>query len=200
MQNNYNKEEIVYAGFWVRAGAYALDNIIVFFGLLVVRLFLAGISGIISDTPLGGNLIFQYTLKDITLYIFHVLYFILFTYYTGTTLGKRAMNLRVTAAEGKLTFLDVLYRETVGRFLCSISISIGYIMVGIDSEKRGLHDILCDTRVVYAKKVKIYPAYQAPVPVQPAMRPTLQPGPYRMAEPAEEQEIPKENCKDGRDS
>ncbi|MFR4625420.1 MAG: RDD family protein [Dorea formicigenerans] len=82
------------------------------------------------------------------------MYFALLTWCTGTTIGKRLMNLRVVPADGneKLSFVDVLYRETVGRFLCGISIWIGYIIVGIDKEKRGFHDMLCDTRVVYEKK------------------------------------------------
>ena len=95
-------------------------------------------------------------MKDIVLYALKVLYFIAFTYLTGTTLGKKAMNLRVVSKnpEEKLTLFNVVYRETVGRFLCSLPVNIGYIVAGIDSEKRGFHDLLCDTRVVYQKKIK----------------------------------------------
>ena len=83
------------------------------------------------------------------------------------------MNLRVISAndQKKLTFLNILYRETIGRFLSGFIFGIGYILIGIDKEKRGLHDILCDTRVIYGKKIKVYPVYQRPVqpyaPVQP---------------------------------
>ena len=172
MQNSYSSRDTEYAGFWVRLAAYVIDSIIVFFGLLFVRLFLSGIMSVLSDTWIGGNILFNYTLKDILLYGFQVLYFILCTYLTGTTLGKRAMNLRVVSADGqKLTILNVVYRETIGRFLCSLSVGIGYIIAGVDREKRGLHDILCDTRVIYAKRVKVipvYPRYQAPpMPGQP---------------------------------
>lgn len=172
MQNSYSSRDTEYAGFWVRLAAYVIDSIIVFFGLLFVRLFLSGIMSVLSDTWIGGNILFHYTLKDILLYGFQVLYFILCTYLTGTTLGKRAMNLRVVSADGqKLTILNVVYRETIGRFLCSFSVGIGYIIAGVDREKRGLHDILCDTRVIYAKRVKVipvYPRYQAPpMPGQP---------------------------------
>ena len=166
MQNSYSSRDTEYAGFWVRLAAYVIDSIIVFFGLLFVRLFLSGIMSVLSDTWIGGNILFHYTLKDILLYGFQVLYFILCTYLTGTTLGKRAMNLRVVSADGqKLTILNIVYRETIGRFLCSLSVGIGYIIAGVDREKRGLHDILCDTRVIYAKRVKVipvYPRYQAP--------------------------------------
>ena len=164
MQNNCNRPDVAYAGFWVRLAAYCIDSVIVFAGLLVVRLFLSGITAVVEGTAFGGNVLFHYTLKDIILYVFHVLYFILCTYLTGTTLGKRAMNLRVVSADWgqRLSLLDVVYRETVGRVLCSLSIGIGYIIVGFDGEKRGIHDMLCDTRVIYAKKIKVFPVYQMP--------------------------------------
>ena len=160
MQNSYSNEN--YAGFWVRLAAYVIDSVIVAIGLLVVRLAWIGIGALISGTILDENVLFHYSLKDIVLYIFKVMYFALLTWCTGTTIGKRLMNLRVVSADRneKLSFVDVLYRETVGRFLCGISIWIGYIIVGIDKEKRGFHDMLCDTRVVYEKKVKMYSEYQ----------------------------------------
>ena len=137
MQNSYSNEN--YAGFWVRLAAYVIDSVIVAIGLLVVRLAWIGIGALISGTILDENVLFHYSLKDIVLYIFKVMYFALLTWCTGTTIGKRLMNLRVVPADRneKLSFVDVLYRETVGRFLCGISIWIGYIIVGIDKEKRG---------------------------------------------------------------
>ena len=183
MQSNYSNRELTYAGFWVRLAAYCLDSILVFLVLLVVRLFLSGILSILEGTPLGGNLIFQYDLKDIVLYAFQVLYFILCTWLTGTTLGKKAMNLQVISAEngGRLRLLDVVYRETIGRFLCSLSVGIGYMVAGWDGQKRGFHDMLCDTRVVYAKRIKLYPVYQAPhnLPPQPGPMPNPGPAPYQ---------------------
>ena len=194
MQNSYSSRDTEYAGFWVRLAAYVIDSIIVFFGLLFVRLFLSGIMSVLSDTWIGGNILFHYTLKDILLYGFQVLYFILCTYLTSTTLGKRAMNLRVVSADGqKLTILNIVYRETIGRFLCSLSVGIGYIIAGVDREKRGLHDILCDTRVIYAKRVKVipvYPRYQAPPmpgPGQTVMPPMPGYPPQNTQPPREEQ-------------
>ena len=154
----------------MRLAAYVIDSVIVTIGLLVVRLAWIGIGALISGTILDGNVLFHYSLKDIVLYIFKVMYFILLTWCTGTTIGKRLMNLRVVPADRneKLSFVDVLYRETIGRFLCGVSIWIGYIIVGIDKEKRGFHDMLCDTRVVYEKKVKVYPEYQKKAGTQSA--------------------------------
>ena len=94
MQNNCDKKrDVTYAGFWVRLAAYVIDSVIVFFGLLFVRLFSSGIFSMLEGTALGGNVLFDYTLKDIVLYGFQVMYFVLFLYYTGTTPGKRLSEL-----------------------------------------------------------------------------------------------------------
>ena len=137
-----------------------IDSVVVFAGLLIVRLIFAGISLAGGGAITGTDILFHYSLKDIVLYALKVLYFIAFTYLTGTTLGKKAMNLRVVSKnpEEKLTLFNVVYRETVGRFLCSLPVNIGYIVAGSDSEKRGFHDLLCDTRVVYQKKIKAWMA------------------------------------------
>ncbi len=178
MQSNCGKEEITYAGFWARLAAYAIDSLIVFFGLLLVRVFLSGILSLAEGTVFGGNILFHYTLKDIVLYGFQVLYFILFLYCTGTTPGKRLLNLRVISADGeKLLLMDVVYRETVGRFLCGLTMGIGYIFAGVDGQKRGLHDMLCDTRVIYAKRVKVYPVFRGSPQTPPCVPCQVTPAP-----------------------
>ena len=159
MRNSHSvTENLDYAGFWVRLAAYMIDSVVVFAGLLIVRLIFAGISLAGGGAITGTDILFHYSLKDMVLYGLKALYFITFTYVTGTTLGKKALNLRVVSKdpEEKLTLLNVVYRETVGRFLCSLPANIGYIVAGIDSEKRGFHDMLCDTRVVYQKKIKVW--------------------------------------------
>lgn len=162
-RENKDVEDVEYAGFWARLAAYAIDLAIVWIGLLFVRL-LIGIASLAVGEVFRAQILFHYTLRDIILYVLQVLYFILLTYYTGTTPGKRLLNLRVINADGRerLEFINVVYRETVGRFLCGLSVGIGYIMAGVDREKRGLHDMLCDTRVIYGKKIKVFPKYQAP--------------------------------------
>lgn len=187
MQNNYanrGRQELEYAGFWVRLAAYVIDLAIVWIGLLFVKLVL-GILSLAGGTVFQARLLFQYTLRDIILYLLQAAYFILLTCYTGTTPGKRLMNLTVVNADGsqRLGLMNVAYRETVGRFLCGLSIGIGYIMAGVDREKRGLHDMLCDTRVIYGKKIKVIPKYQAlagypPIPPVPPMPPKPPVPPY----------------------
>lgn len=175
MQNNYSKQEMEYAGFWVRLAAWMVDNAVLFAGLLVVRGILAIISALSQGSLLSTDILFHYTLKDIILYLCKAMYFVLLTYCTGTTLGKRLFNLRVVSVEyscnqeeTKLNFWNVVYRETIGRFLSGILLGIGYLMIVPDREKRGLHDRLADTKVVYAKKVMVY---EIPVQALPPIKP-----------------------------
>ena len=151
MQND--SQRMVCGGFFARMTAYLLDWLIV--GIV---LFIASLSAtaLFSDFLGEKAILFQYTLPDILRYLAARAYFVVLTYTGGQTLGKKAMNLKVVNADGteKLSLINVIYRETIGRFLSSI-LKIGYLMVGPDEEKRALHDRLCDTRVIYEKKIRI---------------------------------------------
>lgn len=77
------------------------------------------------------------------------------TYRYGATFGKMVMKIRVYKEnEERLSIIDVIYRETIGRYLSSLILFIGYIFIGIDNRKRALHDMLCDTVVLYNFNVK----------------------------------------------
>jgi uncharacterized RDD family membrane protein YckC len=72
----------------------------------------------------------------------------------GATLGKQACKIKVVRADGS----PVGYALATGRFfakiLSSITLLIGYIIAAFDSEKRALHDRICDTRVIDAFQFK----------------------------------------------
>lgn len=148
MQNRTDNQ--VPAGFFVRLAAYLLDSLIVGAALLLVRIPLWISSWVSPDNIIVRDFIFEYSVADILIYILGVLYFIILTYKTGTTVGKKVLNLRVVSVEErKMTLFEVAFRETVGRFLSALILNVGYIMIGVQKEKRGLHDLLSDTRVVY---------------------------------------------------
>ena len=44
-----------------------------------------------------------------------------------------------------------------GKWLSSFILGIGYIMAGFDSQKRALHDMICDTRIVWADSMPVNP-------------------------------------------
>lgn len=148
--NPTSTNSTTYAGFFVRLAAYLIDIIIVGFALLLVKIPMWFLSFAIPFDFLTQNVLFEFTIRDIFFYLLTVLYFVLMTYFKGATLGKLLFRIRVVynGPNEELTFINVLYRETIGRYLSSL-LFIGYILIGASSDKRGLHDMLCDTHVVY---------------------------------------------------
>lgn len=144
MQNQL--ESKAYAGFFVRLIAYCVDMLIaaLVVGMVKMPFSLAASSG--ADF-LKSNFIFDYSFLDVLGYVGIAAYFVLLTYFAHTTVGKMLFHLEVNC-EKEWTFVNILYRETIGRFLSSL-LNIGYLAVIVQKEKQGFHDMLCDTHVVY---------------------------------------------------
>jgi uncharacterized RDD family membrane protein YckC len=100
---------------------------------------------------MDGNM---FSLKAILTAIIFYGYFLLMTRYFSQTLGKMIFAIKVIPAEadgGKLNWLTLLFREIVGRFISKL-LFIGYIVAAFTREKKALHDIFADTRVVHTRK------------------------------------------------
>lgn len=158
-------KEQVYAGFFVRLSAYVIDWLVVSMALLVIKVPIWIVSWVGGSSFLMKDFIFRYSSYDILIYLLKVIYFTLLTYYTGATLGKKLMNIEVVSIEDrKPTLFEIAYRESVGKFLSGLVMCIGYIIIGLDKQKRGLHDHLADTCVIYRHKKTVFVA--SPVNVQ----------------------------------
>lgn len=140
------KGQYRYAGFWMRFWAYLIDIFVV-----------SSVSGMLLSPLLfvnGGDPI---TLSVWTVngfaggFIYH-LYFILMTKYAGQTLGKMIIGIRVIQENDQaLTWLDVIFREGIGRFIYNIMFGLKflYLIIAFTSEKQGIHDMIGHTRVVH---------------------------------------------------
>jgi len=66
----------------------------------------------------------------------------------GATPGKMAVGVKVVRPDGS----GIQVGRAIGRYfskmLSAMILYIGYIMAGFDSQKRALHDMICDTRVI----------------------------------------------------
>jgi len=71
-----------------------------------------------------------------------------FVYKLGATPGKMALGLKVIRPGGGPVGLGRAVGRYFGKMLSAMALFIGYIIVGFDSEKRGMHDMICDTRVI----------------------------------------------------
>jgi uncharacterized RDD family membrane protein YckC len=132
---------LVAAGFWVRWLAFAIDSIIV-----------ASIAGILSF-GLSFALFFLPFPEPITLLSrLVVIYFYYGWFYSekGASPGKMLLGLRVveTGTHRNLNYTKAFLRESVGKFISGAILLIGFIIAGFREDKRALHDLIFDSRVV----------------------------------------------------
>jgi uncharacterized RDD family membrane protein YckC len=85
-------------------------------------------------------------------------YFVLFWTLAGETPGMRLMALRVVGAGDNPVRLGQALRRLVGMVLAALPFFAGYLPILFDDRRRGLHDMLAGTVVVYA------PTRSAPTP------------------------------------
>jgi len=72
----------------------------------------------------------------------------LFVSQMGATPGKMVLGMKVVRPDGSRVELGRAIGRYFAKILSALILCIGYLMVAFDSEKRGLHDLICDTRVV----------------------------------------------------
>ena len=81
-------------------------------------------------------------------FLIAVSYTVFFIGKFGATPGKMVLGLKVVRSDGgRVTYLRAFARY-FAEFLSAITLLIGYIIAAFDSEKRALHDHICDTRVI----------------------------------------------------
>jgi uncharacterized RDD family membrane protein YckC len=131
----------VYAGFWPRFWASMIDGFIAFFIFAIV-------GGIVD----GGNKSNE-SIAVVVALIVALLYYIGSEGRWGRTVGKRALGLRVVDAKvgGPIGYWRALIR-VFGRYLSSIPLCAGYLVMINDSRKQCWHDKLARTVVISAQR------------------------------------------------
>ena len=145
-----------YGGFWIRFAAVLIDSLVL------------GVVGAIIDIPfnlmMGGMMMTQgtrdpmaflgpfmgfFSIMVVISMAIALAYESWFVVNKGATPGKMVLSLEVIREDGTRPGWGL----AIGRYFAKILSSwptlwIGYIMAGIDDEKRGLHDRICNTRVI----------------------------------------------------
>lgn len=147
-----------YAGFWIRLGARFVDGIVfavpyfVLAALLIPSFYKSTVQG--KPDPLTG---FYFLSLLLIGFVIGAVYEVLMLKNKGATLGKMACGLKVIRSDGQ----ELGWGTCFGRFfmwnivtsgvpyLNFFLMTITSIMIGVDAEKRAIHDRVCDTRVVY---------------------------------------------------
>lgn len=142
-----NTGELRWAGFWIRFGASLVDGFILIPVSVGIQL-LAGQSfyqtiGLDTRTPL------MFVLAELLGLATGLAYEVTMIGRYGATLGKMACGIKVVMADGgKVSYMRALGRH-FAKLLNTLTIYIGYIIAAFDDQKRGLHDRICNTRVVF---------------------------------------------------
>ncbi len=132
-----------YGGFWRRVGAVIIDGIIL--GVIFTPLsILVGAADNEAGQEGGGVALLQ----SLTVVIAWLYYALMESSSLQATIGKLAVGVMVTNTDGqRISFLRATGRY-FAKFLSSIILMIGYIMVAFTAKRQGLHDMLVDTLVV----------------------------------------------------
>jgi uncharacterized RDD family membrane protein YckC len=154
-----------YGGFWIRFGARFIDGLIFMVPMLIIAAVLipnlvrAKVQARIAPNPAFAA--FSFLTFFVVFFLAGGCYEILMLKYRSATLGKMACGLKVIRSDGRALSWGVCF----GRFfmwnvvtsgipyLNSVLMLVSAIMLGVDDEKRALHDRVCDTRVIYKQSV-----------------------------------------------
>lgn len=149
-----------YGGFWIRFAARFIDGLIftvpalVLAALFIPSMIRARGQATAFNPLMAGSMVITFF---VLFFLAGAFYEILMLRYRSATLGKMACGLKVVRSDGRS--LD--WGVCIGRFfmwnvvtsgvpyLNIVLMPITSIVLGVDNEKRALHDRVCDTRVIY---------------------------------------------------
>lgn len=132
------QKKFPYAGFWIRVVAYLIDGI-----LLAVINFIIGL--VMGSAGTGAG-----TMGSVISLIIGLVYFsVMESSESQGTVGKMVVNIKVGDSNGERISLSNAMGRWLAKILSAILLCIGFMMVGWDDKKQGLHDKLADTYVFY---------------------------------------------------
>ncbi len=149
------------AGMWRRLGAALIDAVLLapvlwllgFLAFLVAgyraplgpKLGLASLLELLLD---GGGALYGFVGVGLLILL---LYGFLFLTTAGATPGLRAVGLRVISVYGQRPEWWRMLLRCVGFVLGVLSLGLGFLWMGFDREKRGLHDWMAGTYVIRSR-------------------------------------------------
>lgn len=142
-----------YGGFWIRVVAAIIDFFLMFAVSFPVRLLsgsIVTVMGMNAQMPVHEMLVMRRVVR------IAVALLLVFSYRATmesskfqATLGKIAMRLKVTDVQGNRISLGRAAGRYFAKYISALTLGLGYLMVGFDAQKQGLHDRIAGTLVLY---------------------------------------------------
>ncbi|OEH84893.1 hypothetical protein BHU72_06780 [Desulfuribacillus stibiiarsenatis] len=144
-----------YGKMYHRGAAYLLDLVLVGVVAMVVNagLFLVTGKPIVAEELYSlGTSYDETTSFEAIFLLLNALYFVLMpTTSFQATFGKHLFGMKIIDLQGEPLTLGRSLGRYVGTMLSALIFYIGFLMIGLTKNKRGLHDMLAKTYVVYRK-------------------------------------------------
>jgi uncharacterized RDD family membrane protein YckC len=147
-----------YAGFWIRFVASLLDGIILavvagilsafFLPSFMPREIIRGNPTPEESVAMLAPMLGMMGVSILVNMLVACSYETFFVARLGATPGKMALGLKVVRPDGGPVSAGRAAGRYFSKLISSMILMIGYIMAGFDSQKRALHDMICDTRVI----------------------------------------------------
>jgi uncharacterized RDD family membrane protein YckC len=149
-------------GFWKRLAAAAIDFAIVIPAALVVTFLASKIAGVhlppsnlhLFDLDLWLDLVIATDpalVMGLVLFIaIGLVYLLVFHIVRGRTLGMQVMQIKVIDVYGDPPSPARCAARCAGYVVSAATLFLGFLWMGFDSEKRGLHDWIAGTYVIRA--------------------------------------------------
>ena len=150
------RPETEYVGFWMRAGAFVIDWIIIYAASVLIAVII-GIPLISGNPDLSSNDDIAVIIENFNyrfLFVFcglYTAYGMLMTALRGQTLGKMLLRIQVVEANGNVPHWSRVMMRELLRGVISIALfplGLLYLWVALDARRRGLHDYIGGSYVV----------------------------------------------------
>lgn len=133
-----------FGGFWMRLAAFIIDCVVFGVPLGVVSLI------IIYNANFEESQLNRY--NDISSYVIALFWLVYYSVFHSSewqaTIGKKVVGLKVVDVYGN----RISFARAVGRyfsmFLSTITLFVGFMMIGWTKHKQGLHDFIAGTYVI----------------------------------------------------
>ena len=151
------------AGFWARLGAYLIDAIILGIVGALVWIPVAAAFHWANPTPPSMNptpeemkafffSYFEYVQRSMLVNLpISCAYFVLMTGSIGATVGKLAIGAKILRLDNSPIGYGVAFLRWLGTQLSTMICFIGFLFIAFRQDKRGMHDLLVGTKVVYKR-------------------------------------------------
>lgn len=143
-----------YAGFWWRFLGALIDGVILGTVSRILQYAMFPSMGVITATPPSAGFEALGPALAILGWAMLLSTAITVTYSTwfmgalGATPGMMALGLKVVRPDGSAIGYGRAFARYFAALLSSLILFIGYLLIVFDPEKRALHDMICDTRVI----------------------------------------------------